>query len=48
MFKTLITLEGLGRQYDPDFHIIEHLTPLVQRARRALQAERARAPRGLR
>jgi ubiquinone biosynthesis protein len=32
MFKTLITLEGLGRQYDPDFHIIHHLTPLVRSA----------------
>jgi ubiquinone biosynthesis protein len=32
MFKTLITLEGLGRQYDPDFHIVRHLTPLVKRA----------------
>jgi ubiquinone biosynthesis protein len=32
MFKTLITLEGLGRQYDPDFHIVQHLTPLVRRA----------------
>jgi ubiquinone biosynthesis protein len=32
MFKALITLEGLGRQYDPDFHIINHLTPLVKSA----------------
>ena len=32
MFKTLITLEGLGRQYDPELHIIQHLTPLVRRA----------------
>jgi len=32
MFKTLITLEGLGRQYDPDFHIINHLAPLVRSA----------------
>jgi len=32
MFKTLITLEGLGRQYDPDFHIVSNLTPLVKRA----------------
>jgi ubiquinone biosynthesis protein len=32
MFKTLITLEGLGRQYDPDFHIVHHLTPLVKQA----------------
>ena len=32
MFKALITLEGLGRQYDPEFHIIDHLTPLVRTA----------------
>jgi ubiquinone biosynthesis protein len=32
MFKALITLEGLGRQYDPDFHILDHLTPLLRRA----------------
>jgi ubiquinone biosynthesis protein len=32
MFKTLITLEGLGRQYDPEFHIVGHLTPLVENA----------------
>ena len=32
MFKTLITLEGLGRQYDPDFHIVQHLRPLVRQA----------------
>jgi ubiquinone biosynthesis protein len=32
MFKTLITLEGLGRQYDPDLHIVQHLTPLVKQA----------------
>ena len=34
MFKALITLEGLGRQYDPDFRITEHLTPMLQRALR--------------
>jgi ubiquinone biosynthesis protein len=32
MFKALVTLEGLGRQYDPEFHIVGHLTPLVKRA----------------
>jgi ubiquinone biosynthesis protein len=32
MFKTLITLEGLGRQYDPEFHFVRQLTPLVKRA----------------
>jgi ubiquinone biosynthesis protein len=32
MFKALITLEGLGRQYDPDFHIIDRITPFVKSA----------------
>ncbi|MBV8048410.1 MAG: ubiquinone biosynthesis protein UbiB [Paludibacterium sp.] len=31
LFKALITLEGLGRQLDPDFLLIEHLTPFVRR-----------------
>jgi ubiquinone biosynthesis protein len=34
MFKALITMEGVGRQYDPDFHIIEHLAPLLRQALR--------------
>jgi ubiquinone biosynthesis protein len=34
MFKALITMEGLGRQYDPDFHIIEHLAPLLRQVLR--------------
>ena len=32
MFKALITMEGLGRQYDPSFHVIDHLTPMLRRA----------------
>lgn len=35
MFKALITLEGLGRQYDREFRITEHLAPLLRRALRA-------------
>lgn len=31
LFKALITLEGLGRQLDPEFHMIEHLAPFVER-----------------
>jgi ubiquinone biosynthesis protein len=31
LFKALITLEGLGRQLDPDFDMVEHLTPFVRR-----------------
>jgi ubiquinone biosynthesis protein len=32
MFKAMITMEGLGRQYDPDFHILDHLAPLLRKA----------------
>ncbi|CAG0949529.1 aarF domain-containing kinase [Methylophilaceae bacterium] len=31
LFKALITLEGLGRQLDPEFQIIRHLTPFVKK-----------------
>lgn len=31
LFKTLITLEGLGQQLDPQFHMIDHVTPFVER-----------------
>jgi ubiquinone biosynthesis protein len=31
LFKALITLEGLGQQLDPAFHMIDHLTPFVER-----------------
>ena len=31
LFKSLITLEGLGRQLDPDFDMVAHLTPFVRR-----------------
>lgn len=30
MFKALITLEGLGRQLDPDFHMVDRLEPFLQ------------------
>jgi len=32
MFKAMITMEGLGRQYDPEIHVVEHLAPMVRRA----------------
>lgn len=32
MFKALITLEGLGRQYDPEFRLVERVRPFVDRA----------------
>lgn len=30
MFKALITLEGLGRQLDPEFHMVDSLEPFLQ------------------
>lgn len=30
MFKALISLEGLGRQYDPEFRLVERLQPLLE------------------
>ncbi|HMM47620.1 MAG TPA: AarF/UbiB family protein [Thiobacillaceae bacterium] len=30
LFKTLITLEGLGQQLDPEFHMVDHVTPFVE------------------
>ncbi|AAZ96947.1 probable ubiquinone biosynthesis protein [Thiobacillus denitrificans ATCC 25259] len=30
LFKTLITLEGLGQQLDPEFHMIDNVTPFVE------------------
>lgn len=32
MFKALITLEGAGRRYDPDFVLADRLKPFVERA----------------
>jgi ubiquinone biosynthesis protein len=31
MFKALVTMEGLGRQYDPAFHVVPYLQPLLRR-----------------
>lgn len=30
LFKAFITLEGLGRQLDPEFHMVDHLGPFVR------------------
>lgn len=30
LFKALITLEGLGRQLDPEFEMVEHISPFVR------------------
>ena len=32
LFKALISLEGLGRQYDPEFRLVERVKPFVERA----------------
>src|SRR6516162_4775093 len=34
LFKALITLEGLGHQYDPEFRLIERVKPFIGRAMR--------------
>lgn len=50
LFKALITLEGLGHQLNPDFHLVDHLTPFVRQvmeARYSPQALAKRARRGL-
>ncbi len=30
LFKALITLEGLGRQLTPEFHMVDHLEPFIR------------------
>jgi ubiquinone biosynthesis protein len=32
MFKSFVTLEGLGRQYDPNFQLIDQLGPFLEEA----------------
>jgi ubiquinone biosynthesis protein len=32
MFKALISLEGLGRQFDPDFRLVDRVRPFLDRA----------------
>jgi ubiquinone biosynthesis protein len=38
MFKALITLEGLGRKYDPEFRLTDRLRPFLDRAMAARYA----------
>jgi ubiquinone biosynthesis protein len=50
LFKALITLEGLGHQLDPEFHMVDHLSPFVHRvmeARFSPHALTQRAKRGM-
>jgi ubiquinone biosynthesis protein len=46
LFKALITMEGLARQYDPDFHIVDHLEPLLKRVLTERYQPRALLARG--
>ena len=48
LFKALITLEGLGRQLDPDFYLLEQVTPFVRTLIRARYKPAAVAARGRR
>jgi ubiquinone biosynthesis protein len=46
MFKAIITMEGLGRQYDPDFQVVDHLQPLLRQARMERYQPEALVARG--
>lgn len=46
LFKTLITLEGLGLQLDPEFHMIDHVTPFVVQAIKQRYTPQALLTRG--
>lgn len=46
MFKALITLEGSGRKYDPQFVLADRLKPFVERALAARYAPAEMARRG--
>lgn len=50
LFKAMITLEGLGNQLDPHFHLVDHMTPFVHRvmeARYTPEALLRRSQRGM-
>ncbi|MGL6069834.1 ABC1 kinase family protein [Craterilacuibacter sp.] len=46
LFKALITLEGLGRQLDPDFYLVDQLTPFVHTLIKARYHPKALAQKG--
>jgi ubiquinone biosynthesis protein len=46
LFKALLTLEGLGRQLDPEFRLIEQLAPSLRRAIRGRYTPAALMVRG--
>jgi ubiquinone biosynthesis protein len=45
LFKALITLEGLGHQLDPEFHMVDQVTPFVSRVLEARYSPQALAKR---
>lgn len=47
LFKVFITLEGLGRQLDPDFDMVSSATPFLKKATLARYKPAAIAKRGL-
>jgi ubiquinone biosynthesis protein len=46
LIKTFVTLEGLGRGLDPDFHMATEATPMLRQALRERYLPRAMALRG--
>ncbi|KPJ90351.1 MAG: ubiquinone biosynthesis protein UbiB [Gammaproteobacteria bacterium SG8_11] len=48
LFKVFITLEGLGRQLDPEFDMVAQATPFLQRAMLLRYTPESLAKRGLR
>jgi ubiquinone biosynthesis protein len=51
LFKTLITLEGLGQQLNPDYHMVDQIQPFIEQViadRYTPQALLARGRKGMR
>ncbi len=46
LFKALITLEGFGHQLDPNFHMVDHMTPFVENVIAARYKPQAMMQRG--
>jgi ubiquinone biosynthesis protein len=45
LIKAVVTIEGVGRQLDPDFKIVEHAAPLAERLWQIETSPRALAAR---
>jgi ubiquinone biosynthesis protein len=46
LFKTLITLEGLGQQLNPDYHMVDQIQPFIEQVIAARYTPRALIARG--